>query len=145
MVLLGHDIEGLQIVRDLDPMLTHVHVDPIPIQQVLANLLRNAMEAVRKSDRRMIKIQSMVSGGQAIVNIEDSGPGIPPDGLSNLFKAFATTKKSGLGLGLMISRSIAQNHGGDLTVDGGGDGRGATFSLRLPLIVGSHEQGIVDQ
>lgn len=145
LVLLGHDIEGLHIVRDLDPMLTHVHVDPIPIQQVLANLLRNAMEAVRKSDRRMIKIQSMVSGGQAIVNIEDSGPGIPPDGLSNLFKAFATTKKSGLGLGLMISRSIAQNHGGDLTVDGGGDGRGATFSLRLPLIVGSHEQGIADQ
>jgi len=135
LTLLGHDIEGLEVIRDLDPALPPVDIDPIPVQQVLVNLIRNAMEAVRKSSERMIRLTSRVADDQVVVDILDSGPGIPPDGLANLFKAFASTKRSGLGLGLMISRSIAQNHGGDLTVDGGGDGRGATFSLRLPLLV----------
>jgi two-component system sensor kinase FixL len=138
LTLLGHDIEGLDVFRDLDPALPPVEIDPIPIQQVLVNLMRNAMEAVRKSDVRSIRLTSGVVADQVVVSIEDSGPGISPDGLANLFKAFASTKRSGLGLGLMISRSIAQNHGGDLAVDGGGNGRGATFSLRLPLIVHSH-------
>jgi two-component system sensor kinase FixL len=135
LTLLGHDIEGLEVRRDLDPHLAPVDVDPIPIQQVLVNLIRNAMEAVRKSDPRFIRLHSSVIDDQVVVQIEDSGPGISPEGLANLFKAFASTKRSGLGLGLMISRSIAQNHGGDLVVDGGGNGKGATFSLKLPLIV----------
>ena len=65
--------------------------------------------------------------------IEDSGPGIPRDAAQNLFRAFSTSKRTGLGLGLAISRTIAQNHGGDLVVDPGGDGRGAKFILSLPL------------
>ncbi len=137
LTMLGHDIEGLEVIRDLDPDLARVDVDPIPIQQVLVNLMRNAMEAVRKSEHREIRLTSRIADGQVVVDIADSGPGIPPEGLANLFKAFASTKRSGLGLGLLISRSIAQNHGGDLSVDGGGNGRGATFSLSLPFITHS--------
>ena len=135
LTLLGHNIDGLEIRRELDPGLSPVDVDPIQIQQILSNLMRNAMEAVRKRDRRWICLRSRVEDQAVLVEVEDSGPGIPPEIVANLFKAFSSTKRTGLGLGLMISRSIAQNHGGDLIVDGGGDGRGATFRLRLPIFV----------
>eukprot|EP01037_Dinobryon_pediforme_P047778 gene47778-62227_t len=134
LTMLGHDIAGLNVIRDLDPALSSVDVDPVQIEQVFVNLIRNAMEAVRQRDLRQIRVKSSAVPGSATVEIEDSGPGIPPEVAANLFKAFASSKRSGLGLGLMISRSIAQNHGGDLTADGGGDGRGATFTLRLPII-----------
>ncbi len=138
LTCLGHDIEGLEIIRELEVDLAPVDVDPIPISQVLVNLIRNAMEAVRKSKRRQICLRSRLGPDTVSVSVSDSGPGIPTEALSGLFKAFSSTKRSGLGLGLMISRSIAQNHGGDLTVDGGGDGQGATFTLSLPLVVHSH-------
>ncbi|MDR3373271.1 MAG: PAS domain S-box protein [Ancalomicrobiaceae bacterium] len=135
LTLIGHNIDGLSVERDLDPSLSSVDVDPIQIQQVLTNLIRNALEAVRKSAVPRIALRSRIDEASAYVDIQDSGTGIPPEVAASLFKAFASTKRSGLGLGLMISRSIAQNHGGDLTVDPGGNGRGATFTLRLPLIV----------
>jgi two-component system sensor kinase FixL len=67
------------------------------------------------------------------MTVEDNGPGIPPESVPGLFKAFSSSKGSGLGLGLAISRTIAQTHGGDLKVDPGGNGRGACFTLQLPL------------
>ena len=121
------------IRRDLgsEPLL--VHVDPIQIQQIVLNLLRNAVEVARESDERTVRVAVSRSQCQAIVTVSDSGPGIPDEVAQTLFRTFSTTKKSGMGLGLAISRSIAQNHGGDLSVEPGGDGRGATFILTLPL------------
>ena len=121
------------IRRDLgsEPLL--VHVDPIQIQQIVLNLLRNAVEVARESDERTVRVAVLRSQCQAIVTVSDSGPGIPDEVAQTLFRTFSTTKKSGMGLGLAISRSIAQNHGGDLSVEPGGDGRGATFILTLPL------------
>ena len=67
------------------------------------------------------------------VEIEDSGPGIPPEFVDGLFNVFSTSKSKGVGLGLAISKGIAQSHGGNLTVNPGGEGKGAVFTLILPI------------
>jgi two-component system sensor kinase FixL len=111
----------------------HVEVDPIQIQQILVNLLRNACEAVQGQEHPWIRITSERQEPNIILSVTDSGPGIPAHDVPNLFKTFSSQKKNGMGLGLAISRSLAQSHGGDLTVDAGGEGVGATFRLKLPL------------
>lgn len=135
LTLVGTTATNVDVRRHVQPDLPRVEIDVVQIQQVIVNLIRNAVEAVRDRDDRWIAIAVRIEGDQAIVEVTDSGPGIPPDSVRTLFKAFSTTKRTGLGLGLAISRSIAQNHGGDLSVDpGGGDsGRGACFRLSLPL------------
>lgn len=110
-----------------------VEVDPIQIQQILVNLLRNACEAVQGQQQPWIRIVSNVQDTNITIAITDSGSGIPAQDVPNLFKTFSSQKKNGMGLGLAISRSLAQSHGGDLTVDAGGNGVGATFRLKLPL------------
>jgi two-component system sensor kinase FixL len=110
-----------------------VDVDPIQIQQIILNLLRNAVEVARESRERWVEVDVGSSDGKATISVSDSGPGLSPENAGTLFRTFSTTKKTGMGLGLAISRSIAQNHGGDLTALPGGGGRGATFILSLPL------------
>jgi two-component system sensor kinase FixL len=133
VTLLGNDGAAVEVVRDEACDLPPLEADPIQIQQILINLARNAMEAVKNRDERWIRIAVHADDGRLLIEVEDSGPGIPMETVRNLFKAFSTSKKTGLGLGLAISRSIAQNHGGDLLVEPGGGGRGATFVLSLPL------------
>lgn len=127
-----------------------VDIDPIQVQQIIGNLLRNAIEVAQAMPERWIRVtltcQGMGEGngaGYACVAVEDSGHGIAPDVAATLFRSFNTTKPGGMGLGLAISRSLAQNHGGDLTADPGGliatdeagdeTWRGAIFRLTLPL------------
>lgn len=133
LVLLGQYTLSVRVIRDDEDALPSVNVDPVQVQQIMVNLVRNALEVVKGSDEGWIRISTRRSGDFIAVEVVDSGPGIPPAQLRNLFRAFSSTKKKGLGLGLAISKSIAQSHGGDLTVDAGGDGRGAAFTLRLPL------------
>jgi two-component system sensor kinase FixL len=121
------------IAREFAPDLPPVLVDPVQIQQILVNLLRNALDAVRDHAAPEVRVSARIGAGDVEVSVTDNGAGIPPDRLPTLFKAFASTKGSGLGLGLAISRTIAQTHGGNLTVDPGGDGRGACLTLHLPL------------
>lgn len=109
-------------------------VDPIQIQQIVVNLLRNAFEALRGRPDGVVRASTSRQGDVFVVAVEDNGPGLPPSVVPTLFKAFLTSKRSGMGLGLSISRAIAQNHAGDLTVDPGGNGRGARFELRLPVV-----------
>ncbi len=132
---LGRYAGEIRIHREDADHVPNVAVDPVQIQQVIANLVRNAIEAVRDSEERWVRIGIERDDDRVNVTVSDSGEGIPADRVDSLFKAFSTEKKSGLGLGLAISRTIAQNHGGDLTVDPGGDGHGARFLLSLPLIV----------
>lgn len=135
LTLVGTTATNVDVRRHIAPDMPHVEIDVVQIQQVIVNLIRNAIEAVRERADRWIDIDVRIEAGQAIVEVTDSGPGIPADAVRTLFKAFSTTKRTGLGLGLAISRSIAQNHGGDLTVDAGGgeSGRGARFRLSLPV------------
>jgi two-component system sensor kinase FixL len=105
----------------------------VQIQQVVVNLVRNGLEAVKTCDRQVVTVSTRATDNGAAMVVEDSGPGIRADAIPELFKPFSSSKSRGLGLGLAISRSIAQNHGGELTVDPGGGGRGASFTLHLPL------------
>eukprot|EP00752_Nemacystus_decipiens_P018972 g17028.t1 len=132
----GTNSEGIVMHVDVADDIPSVEVDPVQIQQILVNLLRNAFEAVRGSTNPHVLVSADASPTTVTISVSDSGPGIPQEVHARLFKAFATSKRTGMGLGLSISRSIAQNHGGDLTVDPGGSGRGATFMLSLPRTEG---------
>lgn len=133
----GTNSEGIRIDVTLSDELPTVEADPVQVQQVMVNLLRNAFEAVRGSLDPHVRISAEADKHFVSVVVEDSGPGIPQEVHERLFKAFSTSKRTGMGLGLSISRSIAQNHGGDLTVDPGGKPApghlsGARFFLKLP-------------
>jgi two-component system C4-dicarboxylate transport sensor histidine kinase DctB len=108
--------------------------DSVRIEQVLINLLRNALDAVENAERRVVAIRLARDGDNALVSISDSGEGIPEQVVAHLFEPFFTTKPSGkgLGLGLAISSSIVQAMNGQLTAHNQNDG-GARFELRLPL------------
>lgn len=133
LVLLGQYTLSVRVIRDDEENLPLVEVDPVQVQQILVNLVRNALEVIKTSGDGWIRISTRRESDDLLIEVLDSGPGIPQAQLRNLFRAFSSTKKKGLGLGLAISKSIAQSHGGDLTVDPGGDGRGAAFTLRLPI------------
>ncbi|MFZ5791044.1 MAG: PAS domain S-box protein [Pseudomonadota bacterium] len=118
-----------EIAADLPP----VFVDRIQIQQVLTNLVRNAIEAMAGSPRRDLTIAASAAPNDAVeVVVIDTGPGIAPELASNLFKPFMTTKSDGMGVGLSICRSIVQAHGGELRAEPNPDG-GAIFRFTLPL------------
>lgn len=129
---MGRRSAGVTITRTDDPQMPLIKADPIQVQQVFVNLLRNAFDAVQGQPRPEINIDTRYDGWRAKVVVGDNGRGIAPNALQDLFKAFSSSKRKGMGLGLAISRSIAQSHGGDLTVDPGGHGRGARFELTLP-------------
>lgn len=132
LVTLGNANVDVPVESDVADDLPRLHVDPVQIQQVLVNLLRNALEAVRTVDERWVRISAARDDGAIVITVADSGPGVPAEIVPNLFRAFSGSKRRGLGLGLAISRSIAQNHGGDLTVEHD-SGAGARFVLQLPL------------
>ncbi|WP_284618938.1 sensor histidine kinase [Aquabacterium humicola] len=110
--------------------------DSLRIEQVLVNLLKNALDAVAGTDERRVHLVLARDGGDAVITITDSGPGLAREARARLFEPFFTTKPSGqgLGLGLAISSSIVQAMGGRLAaLDAPGDS-GAQFELRLPLL-----------
>ncbi len=118
---------------DLDPAITNVLVDGIQIQQVIINLLRNAVDAVVGTMRREIVIATTVRDGFWAVKISDSGPGVTADMEGRMFESFQTTKAHGTGIGLSISRTIAEAHGGQIHYEPSDLG-GAAFTLVLPLV-----------
>jgi len=118
---------------DLDPTAPEVVADPVQVEQVLLNLIRNATEAMHelKSRRHTLSIRTSLDAEFITISVGDTGPGIAPDKLAGLFDPFFTTKPTGLGLGLSISRSIVEQHGGRMTVES--SPAGTTFSFTLPL------------
>jgi two-component system sensor kinase FixL len=124
---------GTRIKRTMGPDLPQVLVDPVQIQQVVVNLVRNALEAVKDCEIQDVHVSTQRTDLGVAMSVRDSGPGISRDLVPEMFKAFSSSKSQGLGLGLTISRTIAQTHGGRLTVDPGGNGQGACFTLELPL------------
>lgn len=109
--------------------------DSVRTEQVLINLLRNALDAVDNTDQKTVSLLLECEAGEALIRIRDSGPGIPAQVALHLFEPFFTTKPSGkgLGLGLAISSSIVQAMNGRLTANNHNDG-GAEFVLRIPLL-----------
>jgi len=127
-------LRNSSIALDLHPDLPVVQGDSIQLQQVLINLLSNALDAMedQPADTRIIKISSRYENPDGIiVSISDSGKGISPDKIDAVFNAFETTKAQGTGLGLAICKSIIEAHGGKIWAENRSD-RGAVFSFSLP-------------
>ena len=134
--LLAHDIERLRIQTrmELDHSLPPVLADPIQIQQVVVNLIRNAIEAMENSDAKQLVIRSSPYDSKEVeVSICDSGCGLGDIPTETIFEHFVTTKRDGLGVGLAISRSIIEAHGGHLMAEPNPE-RGMTFRFRVPRI-----------
>ncbi|HET9069241.1 MAG TPA: ATP-binding protein [Amaricoccus sp.] len=124
---------GVTIVRAPRDPAAMVMAGMIRLEQILVNLLQNALDALQGSDGRTVTIAIRAAGDAVAVSVSDNGPGIAPEAREQLFMPFNTTKKTGLGLGLVISGEIAREFGGALTLDGPDPGRsGATFTLTLP-------------
>jgi two-component system sensor kinase FixL len=132
LTAIGQD-RVVRIVRDFHPAVPTIEADQVQLQQVVVNLVRNAFEAIRGREGAEIVVSTSVDDRHALLSIEDNGPGIPADKVDDLFQAFKTGKRSGMGLGLAISRTIVQSHRGELLLDPGGAGRGARFVVRLPF------------
>lgn len=126
-VTLGTSIpEGLPTVRG----------DRVQIQQVLLNLMINAMDALPEgaADEQSVVVQARYAGGGSVeISVRDTGHGIPPEKAGKLFEPFFTTKPQGMGIGLAISRTIIEAHGGKLWAENNTGGPGATFHFTLPV------------
>lgn len=118
---------------DVAEGLPAAHADVVHVQQVLLNLLQNAIDAVsgQPVDTRHILVRAARRGPDVELSVTDSGPGIPPERLPHLFEPFFTTKADGLGMGLPICRTIVRSHGGDIHVENNASG-GATVGFTLP-------------
>ena len=126
---------GVVIQRNLDRSIKKVMAQRIQIEQVILNLVKNAIEAMVNSDveTRVLTITTGMGGSHSvIVSVEDSGPGISSEMRDGLFDPFITSKKKGLGLGLSISQGIIEAHQGNLYLDSS-SGQGAIFRFALPL------------
>ena len=130
-------IHKVAIELHLDPELPAVNGDRIQLQQVVMNLLLNAFDAIEggKSTNRTVRVENGARDSEVRVTVGDRGPGIPRQTLERLFEPFNTSKPQGLGMGLSISRSIVNLHGGRLWAENNSDG-GATFSFALPIHLG---------
>lgn len=138
LILVGTGQFNTRVNYQLDPRARFILADRIQVQQVLVNLLRNAMEALRGSGRaeRQITISSCKYPDQMVeIAVTDSGPGLPEHVLETLFSRFTTTKGSGggMGIGLSISKRIIEAHGGSLSA-GNQPGGGASFRFTLPAV-----------
>jgi len=130
--LTGAREQGVQLRFNLDPEHDLVLVDRVQIQQVLVNLFRNALEAMAQSSRReLVATNTPVDDDMIEIEVSDTGAGFADDVKANLFQTFFTTKDTGMGVGLSISRSIIEAHGGRMWAESNGSG-GATFRFTLP-------------
>ena len=134
LALVGSRERGIKSVLDFGPEDDVVIADRVQIQQVLINLMRNAMEAMRDSETKTLTVTTRSGAeGRLTVTVADTGPGIADDIAPQLFQPFVTSKANGMGVGLSISRRIIESHGGELTVQRNEAG-GATFTFTLPLM-----------
>jgi signal transduction histidine kinase len=133
---------GIALRVELSPTPLEVEVDPVQIEQVILNLVRNGFEATAgrlaadEREQREVVIRTLRTPGGAEVTVSDTGPGVSPDIAERLFEPFFTTKHDGLGLGLSISRSIVEAHDGRLWAATESP-RGATFHVQLPQPLGA--------
>lgn len=133
-------IRNVRLTVDVSPQSPTVSGDRVQLQQAVINLVLNAFDAaasVKQGPREVVLRIPVEENGWAKIMVRDSGDGIKPEVLPRIFDAFYTTKPSGMGMGLPISRSIIEAHGGRLTASANQD-RGATFEIALPTLEAGH-------
>ena len=134
LALVGAKEHGIRVRFDFDAAVDLVLADKVQIQQVVLNLIRNAIDAMADWPRRDLTVTVVPAENEmALVSVADSGPGISPDIADQLFQPFITTKRTGMGVGLSISRTIVEAHGGRIQVEEN-DGGGAVFRFTLPRV-----------
>ena len=133
--LARHEVE---LAREYDPQLPEVIVERHKVLQILVNLIRNAKYACDESGRREKRLVVRVTRGNGCINISttDNGVGIAPENLTRIFNHGFTTRKDGHGFGLHSGALAAKEMGGTLVVHSDGPGKGASFTLSLPLTPG---------
>jgi len=138
VVLLQHEAgrRAVAIRTELAERLPDIIADRVQVQQVLMNLMLNGIEAMKDAPGELVITSQGTDGGPLLISVSDSGGGIPPEQAERIFDAFFTTKPHGTGMGLSISRTIVESHGGRLSASNNST-RGATFQFTLPAEVTS--------
>lgn len=132
LAMVGTKNRGLVVRLQLDARVPPAIIDKVQIQQVLFNLMRNAIEAMAASEPRELTVAAQQrDGGWIEISVADTGPGLAPHVRRNLFQPFVTTKASGMGVGLSICRSIVEAHGGSLRAEDR-PGGGTIFHFTVP-------------
>ncbi len=128
--------QGVRLRQVLPQNLPQVAADRTQVEMVLHNLVSNAIDAlsVRAPGSRDVLVEAREEGGQVVLAVEDSGPGVASDAIGQLFEPFNTTKSDGMGLGLAICRNLVRAQGGELSHRGTRQLGGACFELRLPAV-----------
>lgn len=127
-------LKGIEIVHKHEPGTPEIQADPEQIKQVLLNLIQNAFQAMPFGGKLTISLYPEPSENQVVLEVADTGVGIPPEHFSHLGEAFFTTKEDGTGLGLAISYRIIEDHRGRITVHSE-EGKGARFLVKLPVTI----------
>ena len=134
LALVGAKDQGVRVTFKLDPHLDRVLADKVQIQQVILNLMRNAIDAMETSARReLILMAAPAADGMVSVSVSDTRSGIAPEIMSQLFQPFITTKRQGMGVGLSISRTIIEGHGGRIWAEANPAG-GTVFHFTLRTV-----------
>ena len=134
LALVGAKDQGIRVHFQFDPSIGFVFADRVQIQQVLLNLMRNAIEAMESSQKRELVISTAAAEGSLVeISVADSGAGIAPEIYAQLFQPFVTTKTQGMGVGLSISRTIVEAHGGFIS-QRPNPGGGTVFHFTLPAV-----------
>jgi PAS domain S-box-containing protein len=129
---------SISIRTELAEDLPKVMADRVQLQQVFMNLMLNGIDAMKETTGGVeLTIKSEADDGQLLISVSDTGAGLPPEQMDLIFRAFFTTKDNGTGMGLPISRSIIESHGGRLWA-ADTSGRGATFQFTLPTTLAAH-------
>jgi two-component system, LuxR family, sensor kinase FixL len=131
LALVGAKERGIKVMINIDPDLPAASVDRVQIQQVLLNLIRNAMEAMDNCAARELTLAASAHTGHVLVSVTDTGHGIPPEIKARLFQPFVTTKPEGMGIGLSVCRTIVEAHGGRLWMEPNPAG-GSGFHFTVP-------------
>lgn len=134
LALVGAKDKGVRVRFEFDPRADAVLADKVQIQQVLLNLMRNAVEAMEDTERRdLIVSATAVADNMVEIAVADTGTGLAPEISAQLFQPFITTKRQGMGVGLSISRTIVEAHGGSITARPNPEG-GTVFGFTLPAV-----------
>jgi len=134
LALVGVKDKGVRVRFDFDLKAEFVLADKVQIQQVLLNLMRNAIEAMEDCEKRELVVSTAMAPDDMVeIRVADTGSGISPEIGAQLFQPFVTSKRQGMGVGLSISRTIVESHGGSIAPRPN-PGGGTVFSFTLPAV-----------